>query len=134
MKKCLIYFLLIFFCFLSSCSNKYVSSYKATGMNTTQETNNCSMTFKTFEGFYVFKVKKNNSAEGNIQYSASLENGKITVYYDVAIFENKEEMFTIGSNENKSDETGYVEKGQLVYIIIESVGKCTNGTFIFNLN
>lgn len=133
MKK-ILFLMLCLMCFLTGCNSEYTSKYSGMNIKTSQTGNSCSITFKSFEGKYVFKVRKRNPGEGDIEYTASLEKGTINVYYNVAILDNKLNLFTINSGESLSDSAGYIEDGQLVYIIVETDGKCENGTFSFNLN
>ena len=62
--------------FLCSC---YVSSYKAIILITSIQSERAYIHFDSFEGQYVFKLKKLSKGEGNIQFTGSLGEGKIKV-------------------------------------------------------
>ncbi len=104
----------------------YSSSYKATGFVHSNHGSEADMSFGSFDGRMVFKLK--SSGEGDITYKAKLESGSAKVYYDY--FGTKEELFAIGDGEGVDSHGGYVEKGY-VYIIVETDEKCTNGEFWF---
>lgn len=77
----------------------------------------------------VFKLK--SSAEGDLKYTAKLESGNATMYYD--FYGTKQELFSISAGEELDSHGGYVESGT-VYIIVETDGACQNGDFQFTLN
>jgi hypothetical protein len=87
------------------------------------------MNFYSFKGRMVFKLK--SSGEGELKYTAKLESGNATVYYD--FFGTKQELFSISSEEELDSHGGYVEAGT-VYIIVETDGTCKNGEFRFSLS
>lgn len=62
---------------LSGCG-RYSSSYKAIGFVHSNESNSAFMSFHSFEGRMVFKLK--SDGEGELKYSAKLEDGKASVY------------------------------------------------------
>ena len=128
MKKTfsLIAILLLLFS-LAGCG-KYISSYKAIGFVHSNGQTSAQMSFYSFDGRMVFKLK--SSGEGDIQYTARLESGEATVYYDYR--GTKSELTTIGAGEEFDSRGGYVESGT-VYIIIETNGKCMNGAFSFHV-
>ena len=88
--------------------------------------------FGQLEGTLVFKMKKKTAGEGAIVYTASLEEGKITVTYD--IFNVESNLFTLNGGETLNANGGYVEKGQRVYIILKTEGNCKNGKFDFTFS
>jgi hypothetical protein len=105
---------------LSSCDG-YVSSYKALGLIKSQTTHSFSAQFYSLDGQLVFKVKKSGEGEeGSIHISAEVEEGEIYVYYD--IYGVKEELAHLSAGESVDENRGYVESGNKVYIIIETVG------------
>ena len=119
-------------CFsLSACGNKYVSRYNAMLMVRTNTSNKASVSFDSFSGTYVIKLKNNSADEVFIDYEGTLGNGNIKVYYDFN--DEKLSLFDIetdGSVEGKSETfTG----NKTIYIIIESDGKCNDGSFSFVL-
>ncbi len=121
----LLSFLLVMF--MTGCG-EYASSYKAVGFVHSNSRSSANMTFYSLEGRMVFKLKP--SAEGDIKYTASLETGSATVYYDYAGV--KSELFSISGGEDIEGAGGYIEAGT-VYIIVETDGKCQNGAFRFDL-
>ena len=113
---------------LTGCG-KYTSSYKAVGFVHSNVSDSAFMNFYSFDGRMVFRLK--SSHEGDLQYTAKLESGSATVYYDS--HGTKEELFSISSGETLDSHGGYVESGT-VYIIVETDGACENGDFQFSLN
>jgi hypothetical protein len=77
----------------------------------------------------VFQLK--STGEGDLKYSAELESGSATVYYD--FYGTKEELFSVNSGNEVNSQGGYVEAGT-VTIIVETDGECRNGTFQFSLD
>lgn len=108
---------------LTGCG-KYTSSYKAVGFVHSNVSTSAEMSFYSFDGRMVFKLK--SSGEGDLKYTAKLESGTATVYYD--FYGTKTELFTINSGEEFDLHGGYVEAGT-VYIIVETDGECMNGSF-----
>ncbi len=86
------------------------------------------MSFHSLDGRMAFTLQ--SAGEGDIKYSASLESGAATVYYDYN--GTKSELFTIDAGEEVEAHGGYVESGK-VYIIVETDGKCMNGAFHFEV-
>ena len=112
--------------FLTGCG-KYTSSYKAVGFVHSNESTSAFMNFYSFDGKMVFKME--SPGEGDIKYSAKLESGSATVYYD--FYGTKEELFSIAGGEEIELHGGYIERGT-VHIIVETDGECRNGAFSFN--
>lgn len=106
----------------------YKSKYKAVGFIHSNDTESATMSFHTLEGRMVFKLKA--TRESDIKYSAKLESGSATVYYDIY---GKCELFSINGGEELDSRNGYVDNGT-IYIIVETDGKCTNGEFSFSIN
>ena len=113
---------------LMSCS-AYQSRYRAVGFVHSNESTSSFMSFYSFDGSMVFKMK--SSGEGDLTYSAKLESGNAAVYYDYNGV--KTELFSISAGEEICSHVGYVEAGT-VYIIVETNGECQNGDFQFDLN
>ena len=111
---------------LTGCG-RYVSGYKAVGFVHSNKAASAYMSFYSFEGRMVFKLK--SSAEGDLKYAGKLESGTISVYYDYR--GNKQELFSISGGEEAEAGGGYVESGT-VYIIVETDGVCRNGDFRFS--
>ena len=119
-------------CFtLSACETKYASHYSASSMVQTNTTNEASVKFGTFSGTYVIKLKNTGDGAAVITYNATLEEGNIKVYYDFN--DEKLSLFEIGNDGSKEGETETLTSKNTVYVIIESDGKCKEGSFSFAL-
>ncbi|HCK88542.1 MAG TPA: hypothetical protein DHW39_07005 [Erysipelotrichaceae bacterium] len=129
MKKiCILLVSAILIVMLTGCG-KYTSGYNAVGFVHSSDSDSAFMNFYSFKGRMVFKLK--SSGEGELKYTAKLESGNATVYYD--FFGTKQELFSISSEEELDSHGGYVEAGT-VYIIVETDGTCKNGEFRFSLS
>ena len=113
---------------LAGCG-KYVSSYKALGFVHSNRSDSAFMSFASFEGRMVFRLK--SSGEGDLKYSARLESGSAVVYYD--FYGDRQELFSISGGEEADSRGGYVEAGT-VTVIVETDGSCQNGEFRFSLD
>ena len=113
---------------LAGCG-KYVSSYKALGFVHSNRSDSAFMSFASFEGRMVFRLK--SSGEGDLKYSARLESGSAVVYYD--FYGDRQELFSISGGEEAESRGGYVEAGT-VTVIVETDGSCQNGEFRFSLD
>lgn len=113
---------------LSGC-NKYTSNYKAMMFVHTNTMKNASMSFSSFEGTMVFKLKC-ESADEKIYYSAKLENGSAKVFYDCN--GTKTELFSVKSGDDISEIGGALQKGT-VYIIVEMSEAGKDGRFSFDI-
>lgn len=119
-------------CFaLSACGNKYVSRYNATLMVKTNTSNKASVSFDSFSGTYVMQFRNNSADEVFVSYNATLGEGNIKVYYDFA--DEKLNLFEIGTDGIAEGKTETVAGNKTIYIIIESDGKCREGSFSFVL-
>lgn len=128
MKKIVIPLISAFmFIALAGCS-KYVPSYKAVAFVHSNGSDSAFMNFYSFDGRMVFKLK--SSVEGELKYSAKLESGNATVYYD--FYGTKQELFSISGGDVLDSRGGYVESGT-VYVIVETDGACQNGDFRFSI-
>ena len=112
---------------LAGCS-KYSSKYKAIGFVHSNESSSAFMEFYSFDGKMVFKL--NSTGEGALKYTAKLESGSATVYYDY--LDTISELFTVNSGDKLDSYGGYVDVGT-VYVIVETDGECKNGDFRFSL-
>ncbi len=108
---------------LAGCG-KYTSSYKAVGFVHTNNPSSAAMSFLSFEGRMVFRLK--SSGEGDLKYKARLGSGTATVCYEYRGI--RSELFSIGPGEEIDSRGGYIESGT-VYIIMETDGKCADGEF-----
>ncbi|MGN1100325.1 MAG: hypothetical protein ACI4S9_08245 [Christensenellales bacterium] len=117
--------LLLTFC---GCSG-YSSSYRAVAFVHSNTTKSAFMSFSSFEGSMVFKLKCESEDE-KITYSAKLDGGSAKVYYDCN--GTKTELFSVDSGDEISDIGGTLQKGT-VYIIVETSETCRNGRFDFEV-
>lgn len=114
---------------LTACG-KYTSSYKATILVTTNHSDEASMSFSTFTGTKVFKVKSGD--DGTVlKCKASLSEGSATVYYDYD--GTKRELCTLNSGE-AFNESIDIEANSTIYIIVETNGKAEEGRFEFGVD
>ena len=115
---------------LGAC-NGYISSYAATMMVTSEHSDRASLSFWTFDGKKAFTLKNSAKTTGAVSYTAELKSGSATVYYD----DNgtKTEWFTIGAGDKLSGSAKLDNNGK-IYIIVETDGKCENGSFDFKLD
>lgn len=119
-------------CFtLSACGNNYASHYSAALMVSTNTSNKASVSFDSFSGTYVIKLKNNGADEVFLTCEATLEEGNIKVYYDFN--GEKLNLFEIETNGSVNRKTESFTGNKTVYIIIESDGKCNEGSFSFVL-
>ncbi|MDE7162681.1 MAG: hypothetical protein K2O44_01205 [Clostridia bacterium] len=119
-------------CFtLCACATKYVSHYSSSTMTTTETSDKASISFGSFSGTYVMKLQNNGADEAVITYEATLGEGKIKVYYDYN--DEKLDLFEIGANGSVDSKTEAFTGNKTVYVIIESDGKCKDGSFSFTL-
>lgn len=119
-------------CFtLSACENKYTSSYSATLMVRTNTANEASVSFGTFNGTYVMKLKNKDDSEAFITYNITLKEGKMQVYYDYN--GNKMHLFEIENDDSTTGKLKVPANSNTIYIIIESEVKCNAGRFSFVL-
>ena len=113
---------------LAGCGT-YASHYSAVGFVHSNEARSAYMTFYSFDGRMVFKLK--SSGEGDLTYSVKLEEGNAKVYYDSR--GTKAELCSVSGGDAAASRGGYVEAGA-VYIIVETDGPCLNGDFHFSLD
>ena len=113
---------------LCGCDN-YTSKYSATGLIQTNTSKNASMSFSSFKGTMVFKLKCGSEDE-KINYSAKLESGSATVYYDCN--GEKTQLFSVNSGDDITEVGGVLQAGT-VYIIIEASESVQNGRFSFEV-
>ena len=111
--------------FLAACG-RYVSSYRAVGLVRTNSAGAASMSFMTFEGRMVFRLKC--AQDQRLNYEAKLTSGRAAVYCDAD--GTKTELFSLGAGEELASSFGPLQKGT-VYIIVETDGRCEEGGFRF---
>lgn len=124
---------LLALCFmLSACGNDgYVSNYSGTAIVTTKTSNKASISFGSFSGTCAMQLQNNGGGEAFITYNATLEEGSIKVYYDFN--GEKLDLFEIGTNGSVEGKTEAFTGNKTIYVIIESDGKCNEGSFSFAL-
>ena len=119
-------------CFaLSACGNGYASNYSGTAIVTTKTSNKASISFGSFSGTCAMQLKNQGTDEVYITYEASLEEGNINVYYDFN--GEKLSLFEIGTDGSVEGKTEAFTGNRTIYVIIESDGKCNEGSFSFAL-
>ncbi len=131
-KEIIIAMITLVLCFsLSACGNKYVSHYSATLMVRTNTSNKATLSFGSFSGTYVMHLKSNGDDKAYIAYEAKLEEGNIKVYYDFD--DDKLDLFEIESDGLANGKSETFSSNKNIYIVIESDGKCKEGSFSFVL-
>ena len=130
MKKVLPILILISLCLVclvcfAACS-KYNSHYSALLLVTSNTSKEASMRFTNLYGTKVFKLK----SDGVLNYSANLKGGSATVYYDYN--GTKLELFSIGPGQEVGPASVNVTPGT-VYVIIQTIEKCEEGEFSFDV-
>lgn len=116
---------------LSACTMKYVSNYSASTEKSSNTMTNASVSFGSFKGTYVIKLRNNGGDEVRISYEATLGEGNIKVYYDYN--DEKLDLFEIGNNGSVKAKTETFTGSKLIYIVIESDGNCNKCSFSFSL-
>lgn len=117
-------------CFaLSACGNNYASNFSGSSIVTSNSSNEASISFGSFSGTYVMQFKNKGSTAVYIDYKATLDSGNIKVYYDFN--GEKLNLFDIGANGSVDERTETFTGKKTIYIIIESDGTCSGGSFSF---
>lgn len=114
----------------TSCSGSS-SVYSATMLVRSNTNDSCFATWNTLKGTLVLNTaKKSGLQEGAIHYTASLDEGELTVYYCVRRLGDKQklELFSLKGGESVDDRGGYVEINNDIQIIIETKGKTKGGS------
>ena len=140
MKKKSLKFVVTIFMVLSvfvlTACDKYVSSWSATGFVHSNTSKSAYMSFWKFKGTMVLKLNCKDSTKEVLKYIGNLnnedeeENGTIKVYYDID--GTKKELFSIKNGESVEASLDKLSEGT-VYIIVETDGRCENGTLEFNI-
>jgi len=95
------------------------SSYMAVGLVRITRDDYCETSFHKLDGKLIFHPRYTKKSEGQIHYTASLEEGEVNVYYELS-GGVKELLFNIKAGETLDLRGGYIEKGRQT-IIIETV-------------
>lgn len=122
-------FVILFSLGLTGCG-KYTSSYSATLLIKSNDSDSGFMNFYSFKGRNVMKFKAPKNKKSTLYYKASLGDGTATIYYDDD--GTKKELFTIKGGESFEDTYGEFEDITL-YVIYETDGKCKDGKIDFEL-
>ncbi len=133
-KACSLLVIVLALVMLSSCRG-YVNSYSASILITSCHGDEASMEFKTFNGTYNFKLKRNSDTEHTLDVESSLAEGEMNIY--IGVDGEKELLLTVKGGESY-DETitldGKYDNEKTIYIVLESLGKCVDGDFEFEYN
>lgn len=114
---------------LTGCG-RYSSHYSALMLVNSNTTQSSYMSFSSFNGTKTFKMNCKSDYGGLLEYSAKLETGSATVYFDHD--GKKTELFTIRGGEEVRSTAVPVSPGP-VYVIVETNEKCKEGKFDFKL-
>ena len=129
LKITIISLLLLLSVSLTGCG-KYVSSYSAAALVKSNTSKSASISFLELKGTVVYTLKCKSGDEGRLVYSGNLDGGSMTVYYDCD--GEKKELFSLNGKESVSSSLEDLKEGK-VYIIIETDGRCENGSLSFKL-
>ena len=131
MKKTGIRWICILLCLplllgLSSCG--HVSNYSALLLIRSNSDGELSVRFDSLKGELYESFRKDAGGEGALSYSASLEEGELSVFYEDASGALCP-LFTLKGGESVSDVGGYIEgkKGARVHILLKADEKCHGG-------
>lgn len=126
--------LILTFLLLCSCG-KYVNQYSATILITSSHGDDASMKFDTFKGTYHLRLRRDDRAEHELDFEATLAEGEVNVY--IGVDGEKELLRTVKGGESY-DETIILDKKydneKTIYIILESAEKSVDGDFEFEYN
>ena len=133
-KACFVLALILILVTLCSCGG-YVKSYSAIILITSCHGDEASMEFDTFKGPYNFKLRRDGVAEHTLDFEASLAEGEMNVYIGV---DGKKELLRTVKGGESYDETIILDdkydNEKVIYVILESTGKCVDGDFEFEYN
>ena len=126
LKRCAC--LLLCVCGLLSLASCYVSRYSAFMLVRSNVGGKAEIHFSTLDGRLAETFRKREEGEGALSYTASLEEGELSVSYDAGDGKLLP-LFSLKGGESVSAEGGYVEarKGARISIVIETKGKCKEG-------
>ncbi len=111
---------------LTGCS--YRSSYSAVGFVHSNTSHRAYMNFHTFKGRMVFSLKLKEAED--IISTGKLEEGNLTVYYDTD--GSKKELVQLSGGQSFEIPLDDLGKGK-VHIIVETDGKCRDGSLEFEV-
>ncbi len=114
---------------LTGCSG-YNEHYSATILISSEGNNQAYQRFDKFNGTRVLDLNNSDKDKDTLYYTATLEEGSVTVYVDYD--GEKRELFTIEGGEEVEDSISGIDFHH-VYVIIESDGTCEEGDFEFEI-
>lgn len=120
MKRIICILLILVMLFSFTACSPYISSYSALGLVRSSFGGECSASFLKLDGRLVFELRAPDGGEGDIKYTASLEAGDLSVYYD--IYGTLEPLFSVSEGEEVDARGGYIEGGKSVSIVIDAKG------------
>lgn len=129
MKKFLSVISVILLLAVFSGCGEYSSSYKAVGFVHSNDSDSAYMTFHSFEGKMVFRLKCREPGS-KIRYSGKLESGSVSVSCECG--GEKRELFSLSPGDDISSEEGELSEGT-VYVIVLTEGKALNGDIRFEI-
>lgn len=129
MKKAISLILIVLLAFGWTACTKYPSHYNAIAFVHSNEKDSAFMEFYRFDGTMVFTLRDGSPC--TLHYTAKLETGSATVYYDCG--QGKTTLLTVGAGD-ALENTVTLPSGGTVYVIVETDGQCENGAFRFNLS
>lgn len=97
-----------------------VSSYRATMLVRGATGKSWNVSFGSFTGRLKETLRADKGADTDIVYSASLDEGELSVYYECAVSTDKALLFTIRGGESLEGCGGYVGAGMSVKLFIET--------------
>lgn len=114
---------------LTGCSG-YNEHYSATVLISSEGNNKAYQRFDKFNGTRVLDLNNSDKDKDTLYYTATLEEGSVTVYVDYD--GEKRDLFTIEGGEEVDDSISGIDFHH-VYVIIESDGTCEGGDFEFEI-
>ena len=113
---------------LTGC-DQYTSSYNAVGLVTTKDSKSASLSFSTFNGTKVFKLKTGDE-DMSLRVYGKLEEGAVEVYCD---FGQVLRQLLVMSDDSEFETSIDIPAKSTLYILIESKGEAKEGRFEFEL-
>ena len=108
---------------------KYTSNYKATMLVTTNDSRSASMSFSTFNGTKVLKLKSGDK-DTSVRFYGKLEKGNVEVYCD---YGQVLRQVLVMEDDTEFDASLAVPANSTIYILIESKGEAKEGKFEFEI-
>ena len=102
------------------CDTIVLNSYAATMFIRNETRKGVSYSFASFNGKYRTDIHADSGRDTDICYSASLDEGEISVYFECATSAGKTLLFTLKGGESIEDRGWYVGAGMKVRIYLET--------------